>query len=465
MAVSSLGAGSGVLTSTVIDQLKAADTTAIITPITNKITLETKKSSALSLVSSLLTTFQANASALNDDTLYQGRSVSGSTDAVSVTANAGVTVQSFSISDTSLALNNIKESGSFTATSSLISSGSGTLTLGIASTSYSIDYTASTTLETLKDAINSAAGSVVKASTLQVGTNDYRLVLSSVATGEDQAITLSDSSGGTLDSKLLAYHITTNPTGMQDIQTAQDASFKYDGITITRSSNTITDITPGMTINLLQNSGSANIAITQNTTAISDAMSSFVTSYNSLNTQITSLTTSDTTAGTIGVFNGDSSIYGITRAINQIVTSVSSDGFSLPQFGIDLAEDGTMSFDSSIFLSKFDEDTTAAEAFFRGTTTIDSLGNSSTTDGMFTSLDTLLTSYTTASSGIMATLTSASSANITSLNTNKTRSQALLDARYEAMTARFVQYDAIMTKLTNQFSSLKNQISMAINGS
>ena len=36
-ALSSLGIGSGVLTSSVIDQLKASDTSLIITPINNKI--------------------------------------------------------------------------------------------------------------------------------------------------------------------------------------------------------------------------------------------------------------------------------------------------------------------------------------------------------------------------------------------------------------------------------------------
>lgn len=464
MAVSSLGAGSGVLTSTVIDQLKAADTATMVTPIDKKIALEQKKSSGLNLLNSLLTTFKSSASALGDSTLYQQRSVSGSTSAVSVTADAGINLQSFSISNTQMALNNVKESGSFSSTSSLIAGGSGTMTLTISGVSYDIDYTASTTLETLKTSINNVAGSKIKASTLQVGTNDYRLVLTSIDTGVDQAITLTDSTGGSLDTKLLAYDASTNLTGMQDIQTARDATFKYNGITMTRSSNTITDITPGMTINLLEDNGSANISITQDTKAISDELNTFVQNYNSLTSQITAMTTSDLTAGTVGIFNGDNSIKGITREINQIITSVSSSGLSLPQFGIDLSETGVMSFDSSAFLSKFNEDTTAAEAFLSSSTTVDINGNSSTTDGLFTTLNTMLERYTN-SSGIMKTLTTGSESTLKSLNTNKTRVQELLTARYEAMTARFVQYDAIMTKLTNQFSSLKNQIAMAVNGS
>lgn len=463
MAVSSLGAGSGVLTATVIDQLKAADTAAIITPIEKKITLQKQKDSALSLLSSLMTTFKSNVSSLGDSALYQERSVSGSTASVSVTANAGVTVQSFSVSNTLLALNNVKESGQFSAVSNSIATGAGTMTLSVGGVSYGINYTASTTLENLKDSINSVAGGSVKASTLQVGANDYRLVLTSVKTGADQTISLTDSVGGALDTKLLAYDVATNPTGMQEIQAARDATFKYNGISITRSTNTITDIVPGMTLNLLEDSGSANISIDQDTQAISDELSAFVSSYNTLTSQLTSMTTTDVEAGTVGIFNGDNSINTITREINRLVTSVSSSGLSLPQFGIDLSETGTMSFNSGTFLTKFNADPSASEAFFAGTTTVDSYNNTNTTDGVFTSMNNLIARYTD-SNGIISTLTTGSATEFKALSTNKRRSQALLDARYEAMTARFVQYDTIMTKLNNQFASLKTQINMAING-
>lgn len=463
MSVNSLGAGAGVLTSDIIDKLKAADTSAMITPIDNKITLQKQKDSALSLLNSLLTTFQASANALDDDALYQKRTVSGGTSSVSVTAKAGVAVQSFSISDTVLAKKDVQESGTFSDTTSKISTGSGTMTLKVNGTSYDIAYTASTTLDDLKTAINNVAGDSITASTLQVGNNDYRLILTSKETGADQAITLTDSASGTLDTKLLAYDETTNPTGMQNIQAASDASFKYNGISLTRSTNTISDVVTGMTINLLENSGSANISITQDTASISEALSSFVTNYNSLTSQVTSMTTSDTTAGTVGIFNGDSSIYGITRAINQIVTSVNSDGLSLPQFGIDISQEGTMSFNSSTFTTKFNEDTALSEKFFSGSTTTASSGNTITTNGAFTSLNALMKRYTS-SDGIMDTLTTGSTTELKALNTNKTNSQALLDARYAAMTARFSQYDSMMTKLTNQFSSLLTQINAYSNG-
>lgn len=454
--INSLGLGSGILTSDLIDKLKTADTAALITPIDAKLTLQKQKDGALSLLGSLLTTFKSSVSSLSDSALYQKRNVSGNTDSVSVTANAGVAVQSFSISDTQLALKNVKESGKFTTIGNTIATGAGTATLSIGGVSHAINYTSSTTLETFKDSINSVAGGSVKASTLQVGANDFRLVLTSVNTGSDQTISLTDSVGGALSGKLLAYDSVTNPTGLQEIQAARDASFKFNGITLTRSSNSIADITTGLTINLLKDAGSTNIAISQDTQSISDELSSFSTNYNSLVSQLTNLTTTNLTEGKVGIFNGDSTVNGITREINKLVTSINASGISLPQFGINLSETGTLSFNSSTFLTKFNADASSAEAFFAGTSTVVN-NNVVSNNGVFTDINDLLLRYT-GSKGIINALTTGSATETKTLSANKTRSQALLDARYDTLSARFAAYDSIISKLNNQFSSLQQQI-------
>ncbi|MFA6145471.1 MAG: flagellar filament capping protein FliD [Sulfurimonas sp.] len=563
MAIASLGAGAGVLTSDIIDKLKAADTAGLITPIDNKVTLQTQKNSAIGLLNSLLTTFKSSVKALDDDALYQQRTVSGNTDSISVTATSGVAVQSMSISNTVMAQKEVVESGKFASGDSKVASGAdGTMTLSMAGTDYKIGYTSSMTLNDLKDAITVATGGKITASTLQVGTNDTRLVLTSGTTGADQKITMSDSVGGSLDgalqqtdniksglfsstSDLVAggatsagtYNITMNNTNYSvaydetttfqqladsintavgsnvasigqsgssyqlsigstatgedstlsvsdsggfldssltsgitnttvsasEIQKASDSSFKYNGITITRPTNTISDVVVGVSINLLKDAGSANIGISQNVQAVSDELSSFVQSYNSLTSQLTSMTTTDTTAGKVGIFNGDSTINGITREINRLLTSVNSDGLALTQFGIDLDQTGTMTFNSSTFTTQFNKNVTLSEKFFSGMTSTNAAGNTTSVDGLFTSMSTLMDNYTKAS-GTMSLLTTDGTDQIKNLTDSKTKAQALLDARYATMTARFAQYDAMMTKLTNQFSSLEQQISMAANG-
>ena len=458
--VSSLGIGSSVLTADVIDKLKANDTANMITPIDKKITTQAQKASALDLLSSLLSSFKSNASTLADDTLYQKRNVSGNNDAVSVTALSGSDIQSFSVTDTVMAKKGILESGSFSSETAKISSGSGTMSLSVDGSNFNISYTNTTSLLDLRDSINTAAGAKVTASILQTGASEYHLVLTSKETGANQNVTLSDSVGGTMNNELKAYDASTNPTGIQSIQTGSDATFKYNGITITRASNSVDDLVVGVTINLLQSGGSANIGISQNTTAISDGVKNLATSYNTLIKQLDDMTLSDLTNGKVGIFNGDNTIKAIKREVTKMMTSMDSKGQSLAQYGVGLTQAGVMTFTQSEFDAKMSADPTALEAFFSGSTS----ASGTYTEGVFGNLNALMDSYT-GSGGLMSTLTEASKNETTALNTERARSSALLTARYDTMTARFAAYDSIISKLNNQFSSLQQQISAMSNSS
>jgi flagellar hook-associated protein 2 len=457
--ISSLGIGSNVLTADVIDKLKANDTANMINPIDRKITTQAQKESALDLLKSLLSSFKANVSSLSDDTLYQKRNVSGNTDAVRVTALSGSDIQSFSISNTVMAKKSIIESGSFSSETAKISSGSGTMSLSVAGSTFNINYTNSTSLLDLRDSINTAAGTKVTASILQTGASEYHLVLTSKETGATQNISLSDSVDGTLNNELKTYDATINPAGTQSIQTASDASFKYNGITITRASNSVDDLVIGVTINLLQDGGSTNIGITQNTGAISDEVKNLATSYNTLIKQLDDMTLTDLANGKVGIFNGDNTIKSIKREVTKMMTSVDSSGLSLAQYGVGLTEAGVMTFTQSEFDAKMSADSIRLEAFFSGSTS----ASGEYTEGVFGNLNALIDSYT-GSKGLMSTLLDASKNETKSLNAERTRSTALLNARYDTMTARFAAYDAIISKLNSQFSSLQQQISAMING-
>lgn len=470
--ISSLGIGSGVLTADTIDKLRSNDTSNIIAPIDRKITLNTQKGQALDLLKSLLTTFKANASSLSDDVLYQKRTVSGNNDGVNVTALSGTTIQSFSIANVHLAQKGVIESGSFATsltkvvTNPLITTG--TLQLGVNGKTYNINYDQTSTLESLQTSINTAAGTDVTASILQTGSAAFNLVVTSKVTGANQAITLTDMSGG-LASQLTAYNAITNPNGLQTLQLAKDATFNYNGIPITRSTNTINDLVDGVTksvtINLLQDTtSSTTISITQNKQIIADNLKNLSTGYNSLMKQLDDMTLTDLANGKAGIFNGDNTIKAIKREITKMITSVNSQGHSLAQYGISLDEKGTMSFtqnssDStqSTFDTQMSTNSTGLEGFFSGST--DSKGTY--TEGIFGNLDALLKSYT-GTNGLMGTLTDASTHDLKSLNSEKTRSQSLIEARYATMSARFAAYDSMISRLNGQFSSLQQQIAASM---
>lgn len=342
----------------------------------------------------------------------------------------------------------------------------GTLTINVGGVGYNFAYTGTTQLQGIVDNINADAtlSTKVAASIVQYGTNDYRMVLTPKSQSQHDAITLTDTpavpTNGLVDAITLNTVSKTGST--QVVQDGQDALFKFDGISMTRSTNTITDIASGLTINLLKDSGSANISITQDRDQIATELQGMVNGYNTLQKQLDDMTLTNKEAGTVGIFNGDNTIKNLGREISRIITAMDKNGHSLPQYGISLNRDGTMSFDKSAFMDKMETDPGGTEAFFSGKTTVNSAGVDTYIKGVFTTLNDQLKNYLS-STGLIGTLNTSSKAETTALTEQRTRTNALLTARYDTMMAKFAAYDSMISKINAQFSSLQQQIQMAIN--
>ena len=459
--INSLGIGSGVLTSDVIEQLRTADEARIVTPLDNKVTLQAQKEEAFTLIDSLLTTFKASVSQLGNDTLYQRRTTDISNGNLEVKAETGSDVASFSLETTTLAKKDINQSGDFSATTSLVSDGDGVFEISIDGTTYSIDYTSTTTLSELAQAINDEAGTKVQANVLQTGPTAFSLILSSQTTGLDQAITVNDVPtipGSGLKDTL--YNDATSTSGFTNNQTAVDAAFVYNGISVTRETNEVSDLINGVTLTLKTEGETANVNIKQDTFSISTEVQLLVDSYNALQANIHDSTIADTEAGTVGVFNGDSFVNGIMRSINSVIIATNSNNESFFNFGIDLSQDGVMSFNQSKFDEEFAKDPTAAELFFAGG--IEATTNNSVT-GLFETLNEKLNSYTKFD-GLLNNFEQSIKTRSSSLDEERLAAVSRLDSRYAILTQQFIAYDAMISKLNSQFSSLQLQIQAQANG-
>ncbi len=452
--VNSLGLGSGVLTADMIDKLRANTESQVIKPFDNKISLSQMKLKSFDLLNTLMGAFQTSASKLSSDTLFLGRTVTGNSDAVAVSAAAGSDVQSFTLSNIITAKGDMWHSTTVpaiaTTTTALAptASANGTLTLAIGIDSFAINYTPATTLQDLATAINGQAGTKVTASILQTGSASYELVLKSDSVGVNQAITLTDTvnDGTGLKTAL----------GMTNIQTAADASFKYNGIAITRPTNDFTDLINGVTVSLKQDQAvgvQADIAVTQNKIEISTEMSLFVQNYNTLVSNIGDMTAYDKTAGKVGVFNGNNFIKSITKELNRTITSIDSTGKSLVDYGISLDRYGVMSLDTAAFDAKMAQDPAALQSFLSGGSVV----NGTTTTGVFDTLYDQMKNYT----GYQKSLTTFQAdlnKTLDKLTKDRETMTKRLDDRYAIMTKQFAAYDGIISKINNQFSSLKQMI-------
>ncbi len=389
---SQLGLGSSnVLSWDILDKLKSVDTKNLVSTIDTKIQTNLTQQKDLTAIKTLLSNFKSNVSSLTDDTSYLKRSVSSSgSGSATVDASTGVNEQTMKIKVSQLASQDVYQSKKFELKNeSVLSPGSAetSFKLSIGSDSYEIEINASTTLEDIANKINEATDGKIQAKVLNVGgENPYSLVIQSKDSGKDNEISFSyvqDSAGSIDNSKNLMKSLgfmfkdpsTTSPgeklTMMTEdeikdaaltdktidtsnlasrLQTAQNAIFEYNGIEITRDTNSISDLITGVTIKLnkVDKEGeSSNFDIKQNTEGIVQDVEGLVNSYNNLMNNLSVATSYNSETGASGTFQGVSEITQIKSKINQIINGVSKDGKSIQDFGLSLSSDGLLKLEAS----------------------------------------------------------------------------------------------------------------------
>lgn len=418
---SQLGVGSGnILSWDTIDKLKEADTKALVKPLETKIQDNLTKQKDLTAITTLLSTFKANVSNLTSDNTYLRRDANATgSGSVSVTANAGVAEQNMSLSVQQLATHDSYQSKTFDLRNGTVFDQDVSFGISIGGKDYVINADSSTTLEGLAEKINEATEGKVQAKILNVGgaagAESYRLVIQSAETGSDNAMSfyaITNTTGGnashtSTDSTLEAlgfYFDKASTSGVGGAQTvkdshgneiqrltlkkpddikdkgdnvgsqldvAKDAKFKYNGIDITRSSNTVDDLILGvsLTLNKVDKEGeSTNVNITQSTEGILEDIKAMVESYNSLINNINEATKYDSETGLAGTFQGVREITSITTELNKIINGVSKDGKSLTDFGITLTKDGLLTLDSSILNDMINNNFDEFKSFFSSET-------------------------------------------------------------------------------------------------
>jgi len=449
MGISSLGVGSNILTQDLLDQLRAADEAQRIQPITLEIANETDKQDSLKVIDATMTNLIDSINELKSATLFDGRATTVSGTSVEVTASANSDIQDFNITVNSLATKQIEESGAFAASTDTVATDVGTLTLSVGSgTPVTINYDATTTLAGLKDLINANAGDQVDATIVQVSATESRLIISSVGTGSNQDISITDNSGF-LDTKLT--------TGLSAIQTGADASFTFNGQAITRSSNQFSDLITGYDITLKE-PGSSDVSVVQDRDAIMAKVDSFVEKYNAAITELSNQTKSSTDSAERGIFSGESLIKGMKNVIQDMIASVTGGVGSMEDYGFVVDKAGKMTIDKTLLNSKLDENPTNVEAFFTGGDFTKADGTVVTLTGAFVDFSSKIDAYTQFN-GFLDQLKGSLSANITSLEDRKTSATARLDAKYMILKKQFTAYDAMIAKLNNasaMFTQLAN---------
>jgi len=237
--------------------------------------------------------------------------------------------------------------GSFNSTTGKYT-GAGFASSGAAAKTVAID-SSNHTLSGIRDAINAANIGVTASIVNDGGTAPYRLVLTSGSTGSASSVRISGGDAGL--SALLAHDPSTAPgSGTQNLSeslTARDAQLKVDGLAVTKASNSISDVIPGVTLNLVKPNKDApiNLAVGRDTASVQSAVKGFVDGYNAFVKSIKGLTGYDATAGKAGPLQGDPTARNIDTSVRRILSAgvAGAGGYtSLSQLGVSFQKDGTL---------------------------------------------------------------------------------------------------------------------------
>ncbi|HDG1668487.1 flagellar filament capping protein FliD [Kluyvera ascorbata] len=460
-SISSLGVGSGLNLSDILDSLTAAQKQTL-TPISKQQSSYTAKLSAYGSLKSGLEAFQTANTALSKADLFTATTTASSTTAFSATTTGSAIAGKYTISVTQLAQaqtlttrNTQKDSKAAIATSD------STLTIqqGGDKKPVTIDISAAnSSLTGIRDAINNAKAGV-SASIINVGNGAYRLSITSNDTGSDNAMTLSVSGDSALQS-FMGYNGTSTDTsnGMEQSVNAQNAELTVNNVPIENSSNTISDALEDITLNLNDvTTGNQTLTITQDTTKAQSAISAWVTAYNALIDTFSSLTKytavdagTDSQDANNGALLGDTTLRTIqTQLKSMLSNSLSTSSYkTLAQIGITTdPSDGKLELDNDKLTAALKKDSSGVGALL--------VGDGKKT-GITTTIGTNLTSWLS-TTGIIKAATDGVSKTLNKLTKDYNAASDRIDAQVARYKDQFTQLDVLMSSLNSTSSYLTQQ--------
>ncbi len=377
--LSALNAGSGLNVTQIVDALVDAERVPKQTAIDEAKETATVKISALGSLKNELSVFQTNASALDGQV---GLTLSSSTSNVALSRTDSSIASEFSHTinvanvATAQVLNFNNGGSGFTSTTADIGIDELSLRFGswsgstfTANSDYSsattLNFTAgSTSLTDVRDAINNA-GIGVSASIIEVSDGKYSLMVKSVE-GASTALRIKSHLSGT-ENNVLKYNpgnVASLSDSATQVATATNANFTVDGISITRESNTITDLFSGITVDLANVSSSdmnSNQTISSSYSE-TDALTTLETVVSEIN-YLLSFLKEQSKPGSNGEdggpLHGDHFIRFTENKIKNL-TSTAIVGYDdanvyLSNFGVVTELDGTLSIDKNRFSEYFKE--------------------------------------------------------------------------------------------------------------
>lgn len=375
MAVSSAASSSGLDVNSIVSQLMTVEQRPL-TALAKKEAGYQAKLSALGSIKGALSGFQSAVSGLSDIAKFKALTATPSDNTILTASASSIAVAgTYSLDITTLAQSQKLVAAGQASTTAAIGGGTATtLTLDfgtIAGGTFNATtgkYTGSTftsngngtktvtidatnnSLQGIRDAINAANIGVTATIVNDGSATPYRLSLVSDTLGSTNSLKISVAGDATISGLLAQDPATTQ--NLSETVAAQNASFKVNGVTVSKTSNTVTDVIQGVTLNLQKvTTTSASLTVARDTATINTSVTGFVKAYNDLNNMLSGLSGYNAATKQGAILQGDSTVRTLQSQIRAVLnTSISNTGGSLTtlsQVGVSFQKDGTLALDAT----------------------------------------------------------------------------------------------------------------------
>lgn len=371
------------------DQLAEAKRKQLVEPLESEKESVAAKKEAYTTLNTAISNLAQMADGLNSEQLFDVRSATSSNEAaatVKADSGAGVGTSSLEVKNTATKHamivgvdDGVADNGETLGISdpddaALVNDGID-ISFSHEGESYSYTTNEDTTLNGIAQVIN-AEENGVSAAVSNIGSEDapeYVMIMKSESTGAgENRITNSAGESGVDISGNLFLDADGNEL-VNEVDQAQpglDAEFTLDGVSFTRSSNTVDDVAEGLTLTL-NGAGASSIDVSRDYSGAGESISGFVQAFNQAKEYLGESTNYDEEEESAGQLLGSNIANSLERKMNNLVISkvegADSQSFQyLSEVGVQFERNGTLSLDEEALQSALSEDGDGVKALFAG---------------------------------------------------------------------------------------------------
>jgi flagellar hook-associated protein 2 len=265
--------------------------------------------------------------------------------------------------------------------------------------------------------------------------NGSRLALVSNTSGSAGNITISNN---------------TTSLNFNQANPGADASLTVDGVPIDSTSNTVSTVIPGVTLNLngAAKGTTVNLTVSPDANQATTAINSFVSAWNKvigdLNSQF-----DVTSTNTGGPLEADNTLRSIQdQLLSAITASVGGNGgiVNLASIGVNMNDDGTLSVDSGTLANALSNNFNAVQSMLQGA------------GGVATFLSNTMSQITDPAQGSLTLDMQGLTQSNTDLTNQITAMQSQLTAQEQSLTNQYAQMEVTLQEMPGLQSQIQQQL-------